>query len=118
MADKMTEEKQTEKDQTKLAQAKLALAGEGKTEDWRKKTEEFERLNEIQKYYKEHPPRGEICLLIPAGKQTEIPIDLEKIKQETIALIESGIDRKEAFKMKALEYKIKKSVIYNMLINE
>jgi len=72
-------------------------------------------IGEIKCHYKEYPPRGEICLLIPAEEEKEAPIDWDQITRETMELIQSGMDKKEAFKMKAREYKVKKSSIYNLL---
>jgi 16S rRNA (cytidine1402-2'-O)-methyltransferase len=68
-------------------------------------------LEEVTKHFLEHSPRGELCILIPRFSQVE-PATMEKIMKETMELIESGMDKKKAFKMKADEYKIKKSTIY------
>ncbi|MDD4803037.1 MAG: 16S rRNA (cytidine(1402)-2'-O)-methyltransferase [Syntrophomonas sp.] len=76
-------------------------------------------VGQIKCYYSEHPPRGEISLLIPAHHNEEVrKVDLIEIAQETNELIESGMDRKKALKMKAQEYKVQKSAIYNMLFNK
>ena len=72
-------------------------------------------IGEIKCHYKEHPPRGEICLLIPAEEEKEAPVDWDRITRETLELIQNGMDKKEASKMKAREYKVKKSLIYNLL---
>ncbi|MEA4924771.1 MAG: 16S rRNA (cytidine(1402)-2'-O)-methyltransferase [Syntrophomonadaceae bacterium] len=69
-------------------------------------------------HFKGNPPRGEICLVIPV--QAEIPgaVDMEKIIRETVELINNGIEKKEALKMKAREYKIKKSTIYKQFLEQ
>jgi 16S rRNA (cytidine1402-2'-O)-methyltransferase len=73
-------------------------------------------VREVKSFYTDHPPRGEICLLIPArGGQVE-PASMDKIMRETKELIDSGMDKKEAFKMKAHEYKVKKSTIYKQFL--
>ncbi|PKM77487.1 MAG: 16S rRNA (cytidine(1402)-2'-O)-methyltransferase [Firmicutes bacterium HGW-Firmicutes-15] len=75
-------------------------------------------VRDIKFHYTEHPPRGEICLLIPALGEEAKAADLDQIVRETIELIESGADKKEALKMKAIEYKVQKSTIYKMLIDK
>jgi 16S rRNA (cytidine1402-2'-O)-methyltransferase len=69
-------------------------------------------VREVENYYTEHPPRGEICLLLPVQEEQAVPVDMDQIIQETAELIKRGFEKKEAFKMKAHEYKIKKSTIY------
>jgi len=101
----------------------LAILGEVRpitiTRELTKIHQEVKRgpIGEIISYYRENPPRGEICLLIPAQEKEEVPTDWEQILRETVELINSGIDKKEAFKMKAREYKVKKSTIYNKLLD-
>jgi len=73
-------------------------------------------VTDVKNHYEGNPPRGEICLVIPVQEEEKGPIDLEQIVQETAELIKSGVDKKEAFKMKALEYKIKKSTIYKQFL--
>ncbi len=74
-------------------------------------------VREIIDHYTVHPPRGEICLLIPAPPEELKTIDWDQIMRETIDLINTGIDKKEALKMKAREYKIQKSTIYKKLLD-
>lgn len=71
---------------------------------------------EVWEYFQDQPPRGEICILIAAGPIRAREVSLEKISEEVVQLINSGIDKKEAFKMKAREYRISKSLIYNYFI--
>jgi 16S rRNA (cytidine1402-2'-O)-methyltransferase len=74
-------------------------------------------IGETKDYFSAHPPRGEICLLIPAVEEETKEINWDQIMKETIELINNGIEKKEAFKMKAREYKVQKSTIYKRLID-
>ncbi|MCX5779545.1 MAG: 16S rRNA (cytidine(1402)-2'-O)-methyltransferase [Firmicutes bacterium] len=74
-------------------------------------------IEAVHKYYHEHPPRGEICLLLPGYAEPVEPISMEQIILETAALISQGMDKKEAFKMKACEYNVKKSTIYKQFLD-
>lgn len=73
-------------------------------------------IGELIKYYRENPPRGEICLVIPVQEELPGPVDMEQIIKETAELIKSGVEKKEAFKMKAREYKVQKSTIYKQYL--
>ena len=80
-----------------------------------KKYEEMKRgsVGELRIFYEENPPRGEICILIAGEKNERAEVTLEMVAEEIDELLEKGLDKKEAFKMKAKEYGIKKSAIYN-----
>ena len=80
-----------------------------------KKYEEMKRgsVGELRTFYEENPPRGEICILIAGEKNERAEVTLEMVAEEIDELLEKGLDKKEAFKMKAKEYGIKKSTIYN-----
>lgn len=68
---------------------------------------------DIIRYFQEHTPRGEFCLLV-AGYQVPVKIaDLNSIIMEAESLIKGGMGKKEAFLKKAREYGLKKSDIYN-----
>jgi len=71
---------------------------------------------ELREYYAHNTPRGEICLVIAAKPEQEGEIDVEAIVAETRRLIDAGMDKKEAFKTKAREYKIAKSIIYKRYV--
>jgi 16S rRNA (cytidine1402-2'-O)-methyltransferase len=75
-------------------------------------------LGQVLEYYRANPPRGEICLLLPVPPKAAEPVPLEQIMRETQQLIESGMDKKEAFKMKAREHKVKKSTIYKQFMGD
>lgn len=76
-------------------------------------------VEKVRNHFSLNPPRGEICLLV-AGKKEEANLcpDLDKIIEEVNELIELGHTKKEAFKMKALEYRISKSIIYNYYVEK
>lgn len=73
-------------------------------------------IAEIRSHYVGNPPRGEICLVIPVEEDQPGPVDTEQIMQEIMDLISNGMEKKEALKLKAHEYKIKKSTIYKQFL--
>ncbi|MEN6351638.1 MAG: 16S rRNA (cytidine(1402)-2'-O)-methyltransferase [Syntrophomonas sp.] len=85
-----------------------------------KKHEEIRRdsAGEMLRYYNNNPPRGEICVLIGPAEKIKEEVSLETIGEEIEKLIQAGIDKKEAFKMKAREYKINKSTIYKYFVEK
>lgn len=85
-----------------------------------KKHQEMQQgsAEELRQHYEENPPRGEICILIPAKDTIDDEVDMDQIVAETVDLINKGIDKKEALKIKAREYKVKKSDIYKYFIDE
>lgn len=74
-------------------------------------------LKELHDYYTQHPPRGEICLLLPGRQMLIKSGDMEQIISETAQLIKNGMEKKEALKMKAHEYGIKKSILYKYFVD-
>lgn len=74
-------------------------------------------VKELREYYEVHRPRGEFCLLFPGQTQETETADLEQIISETAELIKAGMEKKEAFKMKAHEYGIKKSILYKYFVD-
>jgi Predicted methyltransferases len=84
-----------------------------------KKFEEVIRgsLGEVRAYFEDNMPRGEICLVIAGltdDEKPEVNIILEEIEE----LISQGIDKKEALKMKARQYKIPKAYLYKCLTDK
>ncbi|MGR6837226.1 16S rRNA (cytidine(1402)-2'-O)-methyltransferase [Syntrophomonas erecta] len=73
-------------------------------------------LIELEEYYTNHIPRGEITLLVGGRPATSGEVSLEAIIEETQQLIAAGIEKKQAFKMKAREHNIPKSTIYKYFI--
>ena len=71
---------------------------------------------ELYEYYSLNPPRGEISIIIE-GKEVVVEAkSLTEIIREVEELLEQGMDKKEAFKTKAREYGIKKSMLYNYFV--
>lgn len=63
-------------------------------------------------------PRGEICLIIEGKMESEATPDLDTIIEEVEELIQKGMTKKEAFKMKASQYHLQKSTIYNYYVEK
>ncbi|NLB88028.1 MAG: 16S rRNA (cytidine(1402)-2'-O)-methyltransferase [Syntrophomonadaceae bacterium] len=82
-----------------------------------KKFEEVRRgpVEELLEHFMAKAPKGEICLLIDK-KDSPQEVEFSQIIAEVRELIEQGVDKKEAFKMKAKEYSVKKSDIYNYFV--
>lgn len=78
---------------------------------------QHDTVKELREYYELHSPRGEFCLLLPGQIQEAKAADLEQIISETAELIYAGMEKKEAFKMKAHEYGIKKSILYKHFVD-
>ena len=73
-------------------------------------------VTELNEYYSLNPPRGEISIIIE-GKEVVVEAkSLAAIAREVEELLEQGMDKKEAFKTKAREYGIKKSMLYNYFV--
>ncbi|MGE5543446.1 MAG: 16S rRNA (cytidine(1402)-2'-O)-methyltransferase [Bacillota bacterium] len=72
-------------------------------------------LSEVIAYYEEYSPRGEITVVVEGFKKEGAP-DLDKICHEVIQLIEQGMEKKEALSQKAREYGVKKSDLYNRIL--
>jgi 16S rRNA (cytidine1402-2'-O)-methyltransferase len=71
---------------------------------------------ELYEYYSLNRPRGEISIIIEGKTVVIKPRSLEEIAREVEELLEQGMDKKEAFKTKAREYGIKKSMLYNYFV--
>lgn len=74
-------------------------------------------LQELYDYYTRNQPRGEICILLPGRQKLAPSADLEQIICETAQLIKNGMEKKEALKLKAHEYGIKKSILYKYFVD-
>lgn len=74
-------------------------------------------IQEIINAFKDREPRGEICLLIGGKRAEPGAVTVEQLVEEIDELIEQGIDKKEAFKMKAKQYKLQKSLVYKYYTN-
>ncbi len=74
-------------------------------------------VKEVRDYYQQNQPRGEICLLLPVRDQEGSEVSIDQIVKETEDLINNGVNKKQALKMKAREHNISKSTLYALLIN-
>lgn len=72
-------------------------------------------IEEVLAHYEKNPVKGEICILIGVSDRPQ-EVDLAQVTEEVRQLIDAGLSKKEAFKMKAREYSIKKSSIYNYFV--
>ncbi len=72
-------------------------------------------ITEVISYYEENAPRGEITI-VAEGFMEEGQPDLDQICDEVIDLLEQGMQKKEALSQKAREYGVKKSDIYNRIV--
>ena len=97
------------------AERKLAIARE-----LTKKHEEVRRgtAGELLHHFSSSPPRGEICLLIAPSEDKAAETNWELIIAETEELINLGMDKKEAFKIKAKDYGIKKNELYKYFVEK
>lgn len=84
-----------------------------------KKFEEVRRgpVSQVKAHFEETAPRGEICLVISGAPQTEIP-SLDEIVEEIRDLLNQGMNKKEALKLKARQYNIPKTQIYKHLVDQ
>ncbi|MEA1960568.1 MAG: 16S rRNA (cytidine(1402)-2'-O)-methyltransferase [Bacillota bacterium] len=84
-----------------------------------KKYQEIQRgtVSELTSYFQINAPRGEFCILIPVREEEMKDIDMEQIAEEIKEMMKQGIEKKEAFKMKARQYNVKKSDIYNYFVS-
>lgn len=81
--------------------------------------EEFFRgtISTCRQHLLENPPRGEFVLVVEQGKEEKQepqgdPLDAVK------ALLEQGMDKKEALAQVAKAYKVPKRELYNRLVRE
>lgn len=74
-------------------------------------------IDEIIDRFKQQSPRGEICLLIGGKPEEPIEFNVDQLIKEVDDLIGKGMDKKEAFKMKARQYNLQKSVVYKYFTN-
>jgi len=76
------------------------------------------KVSLVKEKFTNHPPRGELCIVISAQEKQQGTKDIEIIVNEVEKLIENGWEKKEAFKLKAKENRISKSTIYNYYLNK
>ncbi|MDR1615844.1 MAG: 16S rRNA (cytidine(1402)-2'-O)-methyltransferase [Syntrophomonadaceae bacterium] len=73
---------------------------------------------QILRHFEANAPKGEICVIIAGWRGQNPEINIKQVVSEIKIMLDEGIDKKSAFKIKALEYKIPKSVIYKAFIDE
>jgi len=72
-------------------------------------------LPELISYYRENPARGEITVVVEGASPEPEAVNLDAVVMEVLDLMEQGVQKKEALKMKALQYRIKRGDIYKRL---
>jgi 16S rRNA (cytidine1402-2'-O)-methyltransferase len=75
-------------------------------------------VGNLIEYYRFNSPRGEISIIIEGKPETVETRSLEEIAREVEDLLLQGMNKKEAFKLKAREYGIKKSTLYNYFLEK
>lgn len=97
------------------------LGGERQAVAARELTKIFEEvkrgsIKELKEIFTQSPPRGEICLLLAGSDRTSETKDIKEIAAEINTLVQAGMDKKEALKIKAREYHIKKAILYKYFV--
>ncbi|NLF44863.1 MAG: 16S rRNA (cytidine(1402)-2'-O)-methyltransferase [Syntrophomonadaceae bacterium] len=97
------------------------LGGERQAVAARELTKIFEEvkrgsIKELKEIFTQSPPRGEICLLLAGSDRTSATKDIKEIAAEINTLVQAGMDKKEALKIKAREYHIKKAILYKYFV--
>lgn len=74
-------------------------------------------LDDMVEYFTVNAPRGEFTLVVQ-GDASEKEADMEQVLAEVKVLMDQGVNKKEALKLKAREYKLKKSELYKSFIDK
>lgn len=104
-----------------LNDMETVLGGERQAVAARELTKIFEEvkrgsIKELKEIFTQSPPRGEICLLLAGADRTSETKDIKEIAAEINTLVQAGMDKKEALKIKAREYHIKKAILYKYFV--
>jgi 16S rRNA (cytidine1402-2'-O)-methyltransferase len=96
------------------------LWGERKAAISRELTKKFEevrrgKISELLTYYRNHPPRGEICIVLE-GKTEKIFSTIPPIEEQLLALFREGLSLREAVKIVTRNKKISKREVYQQAI--
>lgn len=85
-----------------------------------KKYEEVIRgtVADIKEHFITNSPRGEICLIISGQKEKIEPPGIAEIVEQVEELINRGMEKKQALKLKASEHHVPKTLLYNYLVNK
>lgn len=99
------------------------VLGERRIAAARELTKKFEEVvrgtvSEVQEYFSANPPRGEFTLVLEGKSASAEPVSDEDLLEEVEALITRGVEKKEAFKIKAHEYGLSKRYIYKLYLNK
>lgn len=81
--------------------------------------EEIKRgtVSEVLAYFCAHQPRGEFTVVLEGRRMPLVSADISLIAAEVHQMVKEGIEKKIALKMKAREYGISKSAIYNYYVS-
>ncbi|MGE5454249.1 MAG: 16S rRNA (cytidine(1402)-2'-O)-methyltransferase [Methylocystaceae bacterium] len=70
-------------------------------------------LSGLEQHFSEHPPRGEMVIVLSGFvPPAQSAVSIEQATNEVMALVQQGINKKEALKIKASQYGLKKSDLY------
>jgi 16S rRNA (cytidine1402-2'-O)-methyltransferase len=99
------------------------VLGERRIAAARELTKKFEgvvrgTVLEVLEYFTANPPRGEFTLVLEGKSASAEPVSEEDLLEEVEALIARGVEKKEAFKIKAREYGLSKRYIYKLYLNK
>lgn len=104
-----------------LAELEEILGGQRRIAVARELTKTFEEVRrgtiaEVLQHFTLHEPRGEFTVVIAGASPEARTADMDQIAREVRELVESGMEKKEALKVKAREYSLSKSVLYNYYV--
>lgn len=104
-----------------LVEMEEILGGQRRIAVARELTKTFEEVRrgtiaEVLQYFTLHEPRGEFTVVIAGASREAKTADLDQIAREVQEMIDGGMDKKEALKVKAREYSLSKSVLYNYYV--
>ncbi|MDH7497552.1 MAG: 16S rRNA (cytidine(1402)-2'-O)-methyltransferase [Syntrophomonadaceae bacterium] len=72
-------------------------------------------LSQAREHFSQHPPRGEFTLVLEGSRGEAARVSAEQVRAEVEALLAQGVEKKEALRMKALQYGIPRRDIYRWL---
>jgi 16S rRNA (cytidine1402-2'-O)-methyltransferase len=73
-------------------------------------------LTELAVYYEEHPPRGEITLVVAGTSPTKSRPDPELVAARARALLSQGNSRKDVAGLLAEEFTMSRNEAYDMVV--
>lgn len=72
-------------------------------------------LDQLAGYYREHPPRGEVTVMVAGCRPGAAPPELSAIQQQARALLAAGLSRKDAAVRLARELAISRNLAYQVV---